>query len=288
MVSKATLLHLRIPFSFYLLPFYVFALAISPNPKGLFLLFSFIIIHFLFYPSSNGYNSYYDKDEESIGGLKNPPPVSKELLIVSLVLEAFAIALSFLISWQFACMIFVISMVSRAYSHPTIRLKKYPILGLITVAIFQGAYTFYMSFMGITGGEMNILYNEKAIYAGALCSLMLFGSYPMTQIYQHGEDARRGDKTMSRLLGIEGTFLWTGGIFFLASCGFFLFFLNFYSFTIATIFPLFLLPVLIYFLFWFLKVRKDNNKADFQSTMRLNMLSSVCFVSFFLFLYFIQ
>jgi 1,4-dihydroxy-2-naphthoate octaprenyltransferase len=286
MVSKATLLHLRIPFSFYLLPFFLFALAVSPKPASIFLFLSFIIIHFLFYPSSNGYNSFYDKDEESIGGLEKPPPVSRELLIVSLILEALAILSGFIISWQFACMIFVISMVSRAYSHPAIRLKKYPVLGLITVALFQGAYTFYMSCIGMNGWGFDSLLSKKIIFAGALCSLMLFGSYPMTQIYQHGEDGRRGDQTMSRMLGIEGTFWWTGIVFFITSAGFFFFFLNYYSFTIAALFPAFLLPVLIYFFNWYLKVRIDKKKADFKSTMRLNTLSSLCFIGFFLFLYF--
>ena len=32
----------------------------------------FVILHILVYPASNGYNSYMDRDEGSIGGLKNP------------------------------------------------------------------------------------------------------------------------------------------------------------------------------------------------------------------------
>lgn len=285
MVSKATLLHLRIPFSFYLLPFYVFALAITPKADPLFTLISFLIIHFLFYPSSNGYNSFYDKDEESIGGLEKPPPVSRELLIVSVILEALAILMSFFINWQFALMIFGISLVSRAYSHPSVRLKKYPVIGLFTVALFQGAYTFYMSLIGISGGDFGSLSDQKILNAGFLCSIMLFGSYPMTQIYQHGEDGRRGDRTMSLMLGIKGTFLWTGGIFFLASAGFFLFFWKYYSIKIAALFPVFLLPTLIYFFVWFLRVVKNQKEANFRSTMKLNLLSSICFISFFVFLF---
>lgn len=285
MVSRATLLHLRIPFSFYLVPFFCFALSQSPDPNLTYLILSFIIIHLFFYPASNGYNSYYDKDEESIGGLENPPPVDTELLNVSLIFDGFALLLSFYISWQFALMLFIIGLVSKAYSHPAIRLKKYPILGLITVALFQGAYTYLMSYLAINGTDFAQLLVPKVLFAGGLCSIMLFGSYPMTQVYQHGEDGRRGDKTMSRMLGVQGTFLWTALVFLVATAGFVFYFIRYYSISIALLFPLFLLPTLIYFLMWFVRVRKDPAAADFKSTMKLNSLSSWCFVVFFLFLY---
>jgi 1,4-dihydroxy-2-naphthoate octaprenyltransferase len=288
MVSKSTILHLRIPFSFYLLPFFCFALSQSIDVKVTFLILSFLVIHLFFYPASNGYNSYYDKDEESIGGLENPPPVNKELLYVSLLFDAVGLFIGILISWQFAVMILGIGMVSKAYSHPSIRLKKYPILGLLTVAFFQGAYTYLMSYIAITDSEFSELAEGRTLCAAGLCSLMLFGSYPMTQVYQHGEDGRRGDETMSRMLGILGTFYWTAGIFTITTLGFVVYFVSYYNWTTAIVFQVFLLPTLIYFFAWFLKVWKDPKAADFKSTMRLNSLSSCCFVAFFLFLYLYQ
>lgn len=285
MVSKATLLHLRIPFSFYLMPFFCFALSQSPDPNLTYLILSFIIIHLFFYPASNGYNSYYDKDEESIGGLENPPPVNKELLYVSLIFDGFALLLSLYISWQFALMLLGIGLVSKAYSHPSIRLKKYPVVGLITVALFQGAYTYLMSYMAINGTSFAPLSDPSVLFAAGLCSLMLFGSYPMTQVYQHGEDGRRGDVTMSRMLGIKGTFFWTAFIFSLTTAGFVVYFIHYYSLAIALLFPVFLLPTLVYFLQWFWRVWKDPKEADFKSTMKLNSLSSWSFIIFFLFLY---
>ena len=79
MISRSTLLHLRIPFSLFLLPIFLFALSISNNLFFENVLLIFFIIHFLIYPASNGYNSYFDKDEGSIGALKNPPNVTQEL-----------------------------------------------------------------------------------------------------------------------------------------------------------------------------------------------------------------
>jgi len=286
MIKKSTLLHLRIPFSIFLMPFFCFAASQAKEPNVLNLILSFLIIHLFYNPASNGFNSYYDKDEESIGGLKNPPPVNKELLYTSLVFDFIGLALGIYIGWQFTLLLFGIGLMSKAYSHPAIRLKKYPIIGLLTVAVFQGAYTYLMSFLAIDGLEFSELLTEKNLYAAGLCSLLLLGSYPMTQVYQHGEDGRRGDHTISRMLGIKGTFYWTMSIFTLGTAGFFAYFNYYYNFEIALLFPLFMGPTLVYFLAWLGRVLKDESAANYSSTMNLNKISSLCFIAFFTLLYF--
>ena len=288
MIKKSTLQHLRIPFSIFLMPFFCFAASQSVTPNLFFLLLSFIIIHLFFNPASNGFNSYYDKDEESIGGLENPPPVDKELLWVSLAFDVIGQLLCFLISWQFAVMVFIIGLMSKAYSHPAIRLKKYPILGLLTVAFFQGAWTYLMALLAIDGLTFEELWTDKNLFSAGLCSLLLFGSYPMTQVYQHGEDGRRGDQTISRMLGIKGTFYWTIAVFSIGTGAFILYFLTYYSLTLALIYPVFMGPTLVYFLLWFLRVLKDEKTADFKSTMNLNKISSVSFILWFTLLYFLS
>ncbi len=286
MIKKSTLQHLRIPFSIFLMPFFCFAASQSSQPNMFYLFISFVIIHIFFNPASNGFNSYYDKDEESIGGLENPPPVDQELLYVSLFVDLVGHLLCFIINWQFALMLFIIGLMSKAYSHPAIRLKKYPIIGLLTVVFFQGAWTYLMSMLAINGFSFGELITEKTLFAAGLCSLLLLGSYPMTQVYQHGEDGRRGDHTISRMLGIKGTFYWTISVFSLGTAGFILYFFYYYSLTIALIFPVFMTPTLVYFLLWFLRVLKDEKAADYKSTMNLNKISSVSFILLFTFLYF--
>lgn len=284
MLKKSTLLHLRIPFSLYLMPFFCFALSQTNHIHVLNLLLSFVIIHLLFYPASNGFNSYFDKDEQSIGGLKYPPKVDKELYRVSLAMDALALLLGILISINFMLMLLIIGMVSKAYSHPLIRLKKYPVLGLFTVALFQGSYTYFMSLVAIENISLNRLLEFRVIAPALLCSLLLLGSYPMTQVYQHEEDGKRGDKTLSLMLGVKGTFLWTGGIFAFGVAGFYFYLTSLYSLNIFLILLLSLSPTLIFFLIWFLRILKDEKAADFDSTMMLNKLSSFGFIGFFLFL----
>ncbi|MEI9919204.1 MAG: UbiA family prenyltransferase [Bacteroidota bacterium] len=268
------------------MPVYLFALCISPNVSVNSLLWSFLIIHLLLYPASNGYNSYFDKDEKSIGGLKNPPPVKKDLYYTSIVFDVAAIVLALLyVSKEFAVMMFIYGLASKAYSHPAVRLKKYPILGWLTVVFFQGIFTFVMSYAGINKFPVENLLQSKVLFPGLLTSLMLFATYPMTQVYQHEEDAKRGDRTMSLMLGTRGTFIFAMTFFTVAAFGFVYFFIKTFSAFYAVVFIITQSPVVMYFLLWFYGVWKDPTNADFKSTMRLNFISSLCLNGFFLYLF---
>jgi hypothetical protein len=283
---RSTLLHLRIPFSYFLLPVYLFAVGVSPNFTEDSLLWTFVIIHLLLYPASNGYNSYFDKDEKSIGGLKNPPPVNRGLYYTSLIFDALAFLLAYLkVSLLFALMIFIYGLISKAYSHPAIRLKKYPIIGWITVGLFQGFFTFIMSYVGVNHFEFGQLMQAKVLLPAALTSVMLLGNYPMTQVYQHEEDAKHGDKTLSMMLGVRGTFLFVQVVFALASIGFIIYFNNYFSSVYSTAFVCALAPVIMFFMFWFFNIWRDPSKANFSNTMWLNFISATCLNGFFIYFF---
>jgi len=286
MLSKSSWLHLRIPFSYFLLPVFLFGLAISPNVTENALLWSFIIIHLFLYPASNGYNSYFDKDEKSIGGLKNPPPVNKGLYYLAILFDIIAIALGYIkINLTFAIMLFVYGLVSKAYSHPGIRLKKFPITGWLVAGIFQGLFSLIMCYVGINKFELENVWKASVLVPGVLCTLMLWANYPMTQIYQHEEDGKRGDETFSRMLGIRGTFYFVGGVFGLVTVGFAMYFNTFFSAKYAWRFVLALLPVVLYFMYWFVKVYKDETKADYTHTMRLNFISATALNLYFAYIF---
>jgi 4-hydroxybenzoate polyprenyltransferase len=225
MLSKSSWLHLRIPFSYFLLPVFLFSLCVSPNFTEKSLLWTFLIVHLFLYPASNGYNSYFDKDEKSIGGLKNPPPVNKGLYYLSLLFDLIAIILGFImINLEFAIMLFIYGLVSKAYSHPSIRLKKYAISSWLIAGLFQGLFTFMMCYVGINNYPIETALKGSVISGGLLATLMLWANYPMTQIYQHEEDMKRGDKTLSVVLGIKGTFYFVGAVFGLVTIAFILYF----------------------------------------------------------------
>jgi UbiA prenyltransferase family len=284
---KNIILHLRIPFSLFLMPVFWFAVSQTQNPDWGVVWGLFVLLHLLIYPASNAYNSYFDKDEGSIGGLENPPPVSKELYYVSWILDLIAIIIAYFLSgWILSMALIIYSSISKAYSNDKIRLKKYPIISWLTVGIFQGAFTYLTVSQAVDDISLKDLWQNQYLFPAALSSLNLLGFYPMTQIYQHEEDAQRGDMTMSRLLGIKGTFMFTASIFLFVTIAFFFYFqdVQIYNFSAFVVYLLVMSPVLIYFNLWFLKVLKNENQADFHHTMRLNMLGSVCLNLFFILL----
>jgi hypothetical protein len=288
LISRSTWLHLRVPFSFFLLPVFLFAWSISPDPQTWRVVMVFIILHFLLYPASNGYNSYFDKDEDSIGGLEKPPPVSKELLYVSLALDAVALLLGMLLGWWFVLGLFIYGGVSKAYSDGRIRLKKYPLISWLIAGFFQGAFTFIMTYQAVNHSSLQDALQPVVVYAALLTTFILMGSYPMTQVYQHAEDARRGDLTLSRLLGIRGTFIFTAVVFMAAVGAYYLYFTSYFSAYYFRIYVLCLSPGLLFFLWWFYQVLQSESAVNFRRTMRLNFLTATGLNVFFVLLWFIR
>jgi 1,4-dihydroxy-2-naphthoate octaprenyltransferase len=232
----------------------------------------FLILHLLVYPSSNGYNSYMDRDTTPIGGLKNPLQPTKQLYVVSVCMDMMAIGVSFLITWIFGLGIFLYILASRAYSSRKIRLKKYPLAGYLTVVIFQGAVTFFLVYHGTASNHTT----EVPVISMLGSSLLIGGFYPLTQIYQHDADRKDGVTTISYQLGYTGTFIFSGILYLLA---FFALGLQFYwnlEWARFLILQTFMLPVLVYFFIWFAKVRKNKDEANFANTMKMNILASVC------------
>jgi len=232
----------------------------------------FLILHLLLYPSSNGYNSYMDRDQTSIGGLKEPLPPTRQLFILTVLMDVLAVSLGFLISWYFATGILTYILASRAYSYRGIRLKQYPIAGYLVVLIFQGAVIFFLVYHG-AHNPVTLHVPWPAMLAS---SLLIAGFYPLTQIYQHEEDRKDGVRTLSYLLGYKGTFAFCLLMYLLAFTT-----LAYYMLSSLEIKEFFVLatclsPILVYFFIWAAKVWKDSSQANFKNTMRMNILASCC------------
>ncbi len=267
---------MRIPFSVFLMPVYWFALSSLPSFNHNKAIWVFLILHLLVYPASNGYNSYFDKDEGSIGGLKNPPKVTQKLFWLVLLFDSLAILFSFLlVSLEFTSGIFIYLLVSKAYSYDKIRLKKYPIISTLVVIIFQGFFTFIVVQLGCEATPAQIMQRSNLIFA-LVSTLFLCGSYPLTQVYQHQEDAHRGDRTLSLFLGIKGTFLFSAVSLLVGTS---LLIWNYLTKNQETSIYIFLVctgPVLFIFSKWFWQVNNDTTAANFENTMRMNKVSSLC------------
>lgn len=275
-------LHLRVPFSFFLLPVFWFALSQSPHPDAFRTWAVVLIIHLLLYPASHAYNSYYDKDEDSIGMLASPPPVDRTLWWVAQGLDALALLLGIAVGWPFVGYLLVYGLISKAYSYDRIRLKKYPVLSWLIVGSCQGGLTYLATYQAINQIPLAGLFQPPLLLAATLCSLNILAVYPITQVYQHAEDGRRGDLTMSRLLGIRGTFGCTAILFALTMIGFYSFFHGqapFYGLQLC------LLPATVYFVIWYGRVHRNPNAADYRSAMRMTLLAGIGLNLFFMILW---
>jgi 1,4-dihydroxy-2-naphthoate octaprenyltransferase len=271
-MNKSTLQLLRIPFSFFLMPVYWFALSQVLEKDWPRALLIFFILHVLVYPASNGYNSYMDRDTTPIGGLEHPPAPTRQLFRVTVAMDLLALLLGILISPIFSAGLAIYILASRAYSYRRIRLKRLPIIGYLTVITCQGALVFFLVYHG------SHLHRTLEVPPEAMVvsSLLIGGFYPLTQIYQHEADRKDGVRTISMLLGLRGSFIFTAFIYTLA-----MLLMTWYFFVTLQIREFYvlatcMLPILVYFFIWTVKVWKDPGQADFTNTMRMNLLASLC------------
>jgi 1,4-dihydroxy-2-naphthoate polyprenyltransferase len=283
MLQKSTITLLRLPFSYFLMPVFFFSLSQVPEVDYIKAILVFCILHFVMYPASNGYNSYMDKDEESIGMLKRPPKATKQLFYATVIMDSIAIVLSFLVNIVFALCIIANILASRAYSYRGIRLKKYPVTGFLTVIVFQGALTYYM----VKAGTSSV--NTDIPWMGMLVSSFLFGGfYPLTQIYQHEQDLRDGVQTISYKLGVNGTFVFSGIMYALSELVLFIYFYSAGELFQFMLLQLFFVPVVWYFFYWWKKVREHRGNANFDYAMRMNLIAATSTNAGFILLYIIN
>ena len=284
MLQRSTIQLLRFHFSFFLLPVFLFAISQLTNIDWKKTFFVFIILHLLVYPASNGYNSYMDRDETPIGGLKNPMQPTRQLFRISVIMDLAAIILSLLISKILALGILFYIMASRAYSYRRIRLKKYPVTGFMTVFVFQGAVIFFIVYFACSLRTPDSIPAIPCIVS----SLLIGALYPLTQIYQHEEDKKDGVVTISYVLGKTGSFVFSGIEFLLATLLLYFYFSRHDQLNYFFLFLIFTFPVVLFFCYWMIKVWLDHAAANFSNSLLMNIIAMICTSGYFASLVFIR
>jgi 1,4-dihydroxy-2-naphthoate polyprenyltransferase len=272
LLQRSTIQLLRFQFSYFLMPVFWFAISFVEEINIVKTVLAFIILHLVVYPSSNGYNSYMDRDETSIGGIKDPLQPTKQLYLVTVIMDATALFISSFISLLFTVCILCYIVCSRLYSYRGIRLKRLPIIGYITVILNQGALTFFMVYHA---GNKDP--NAHAPVTGLVAAAFLIGGfYPITQVYQHESDKKDGVTTISMLLGKRGTFIFCAALYAIALAILFSYYMHQNHTIWFGVLQIFFVPVLVYFVWWFTQVVKNDKAADFKHTMRMNWIASTC------------
>jgi 1,4-dihydroxy-2-naphthoate octaprenyltransferase len=277
MLKRSTIQLLRFHFSFFLLPVYLFALSQVTEINRTKAILVFIILHILVYPSSNGYNSYMDRDDTPIGGLQNPMQPTKQLFVCTVVMDLIAICLSFIVGLTFAAGVIIYIAASRAYSYRGIRLKRFPFIGFLTVFIVQGALIFYITYVS-TGGKMT----GSPWLPSVISSLLIGALYPLTQVYQHQADIKDNVITISYVLGKKGSFVFSMLLFLSATALLYILFNNAGRLNYFFLYTLMLFPVAGFFVYWMLKVWRNEAAANFTNSFKMNVIATFCTSLFFL------
>ena len=141
-------------------------------------------------------NSAFDRDEGDIAYLRNPPPPPRRLAAFSLGLMSLGQVVALALPPLFGALYALCFVLSVLYSVPPCRLKA--VAGadwLINMAGF-GTLT-PLAGWATTGRPVDAV---AWIVLLAFCPLFA-ALYPLTQLYQAEEDARRGDRTLALMLG---------------------------------------------------------------------------------------
>lgn len=151
------------------------------------------------------FNSAYDRDENDIAYLVNPPPPPRLLATFSFILMATGIVLAFLVTPAYSMVTAVCMIMSVLYSHDAFRWKSIPGGDLAINMVGYGCCT---TLSGILVGQAVLgaisINPDKAGWLLIAGFGLLFGSfYPLTQIYQMDADRRHGDLTLVAAIGIN-------------------------------------------------------------------------------------
>ncbi|HXD76816.1 MAG TPA: UbiA family prenyltransferase [Puia sp.] len=277
-IERSTVQLVRLPFSLFLMPVFWFALSQAVSRDWARALLIFAILHLLIYPASNGYNSYMDRDTGPIGGVGHPLQPTRQLFVVTLGMDLLGLLLGLLIGWYFSAGLLAYILASRAYSYRGIRLKKYPIVGWLTVAGCQGALIFFLVYQGShpLHADATVIRDPAPVSAMIASSLLLGAFYPLTQLYQHEADRKDGVRTLSMILGFRGSFIFTGLLYAIAFLLLGYYFMSTLQITEFYVLATCMLPVVVYFLIWAFRVWRDEAQANYVNTIRMNVLGSIC------------
>ncbi len=269
------ILHLRLHYQFLLLSggYLLGGLMAGTMNESQFWI-QFLNVHVLLFGGATAYNSYWDKDEGPIGGLKNPPKMTGWMHIASLLM----MYAGWIWAWQVGMVYFLVYGVSLIffwlYSTPFFRWKGKPHLSLVAIAFSTGFNSVLLGSLAAGGAIDSVL-----ILAAAGASFVLLSLYPVSQVYQSDEDGKRGDVTFTAHYGlamVKRFFLVTffGGLVLFSS-------------AMSFLYPIPATALVIVGTLSGLVIRQNivsltGNESEYDRVMKVKFIASLSFVLFLL------
>jgi 1,4-dihydroxy-2-naphthoate octaprenyltransferase len=271
---KDFFLHLRLNYQFFILSGAFLIGGLLSNGQNFFPFFlQFLNVHIFLFGGVTAYNSYWDKDEGPIGGLKNPPKMEKWMLYASWSFQCIGFVIAIASGFSFLCLYAISMIFFWLYSSPKTRWKAHPFLSMAAIGISTGLAPVFMGFLSIGGNKIF----EYPILFSIGITFCLLSFYPLSQLYQVEEDTKRGDVTFAVQYGKAGVKKLFSLFFPLGIIFTFMALRSFYELAAY----LFLLgSLLIGLLSWRVMSTIAVNKSSYESVMRLKYVSGITLALF--------
>jgi len=195
------IIHFRLHYQFFILSAgYLFAALFVQVLDLRAYLIQYLNMTVLLFGTATAFNSYHDRDEGPIGGLKNPPPMKEWMRTVALMLQSAGFGMALTQGIFFAGIYLTSMILFWLYSTPLARWKGDPIKSLIAIGVSTGSNSFWMGYIAAGGVELTL----EIVITGVATALIFLSLYPVSQIYQLKEDVQRGDQTFAIRYGLRG------------------------------------------------------------------------------------
>ena len=272
---KNFFLHLRLHYQFFILSGgYLLGGLVADQMQVTQFWLQFLNVHILLYGGATAFNSWWDKDEGPIGGLKHPPKMSPWMRDVSLLFMLAGGIWAFTVGWPYFIVYGISAILFWLYSTPLARWKGHPILSLIAIGISTGLNSVLLGFWAAGG-----VFSPILLLSGIGASLILLSLYPVSQIYQADEDSQRGDVTFYIEYGRKGV-----QRFFLISyiTGLTMLSVGFYPMYAIPAIVLFIVGLLSFAIIQRFVMGLKGIQSEYQTVMNIKFFASLSFVIFLL------
>ncbi len=270
---KHFILHLRLHYQFFILSGgFLLGGLLADQMNELTFWLQFLNVHILLFGGATAYNSYWDKDEGPIGGLKNPPKMTPWMHVVSLVMMFIGVVWAYFVGILYALIYAFSLFLFWLYSTPLARWKGKPIKSLFVIGVSTGTNSVIMGALA-AGGELS-----TAIILGSIgAAMILLSIYPVSQIFQGEEDSKRGDVTFYLKYGLAGI-----KRFFMISfpAGLLMIFGSLYQFYAYPAIVLFATGFLSYLFLSVIVLNLKGIEEEYEKVMGLKFFASLSFVLF--------
>lgn len=232
----------------------------------------FLNVHVLLFGGATAYNSFWDKDEGPIGGLKKPPKMTTWMHRVSLIFMYAGLLWSLSMGTMYFLVFGLSLLLFWLYSTPHSRWKGHPELSLVAIAVSTGANSVILGVLAADGAiSINILLGSTG------AALILLSIYPISQIYQGDEDSRRGDRTFFIKYGLTSVKIFYAVLFL---SGLILLSFSLYQLYEIPAVVLLLLGLTTYLILLNFILRLTGNSNEYRNVMGIKFFASLSFVLF--------